>query len=193
MAWDVQLFLWLNGLVGKSPVLDWPVRLLVNDYFVPVVSSLVLVGLWFLGPNDEARMRNQKALINGAIGIGFANALVKITNAYYYRPRPFIDHQVNLSLFYPPHDSSFPANAIAVAFGAAMGVWLYNRRVGTGLLVLAALYGLARVIGGVHYPVDVLAGAAWGIAGGLLARPVLFITGPIIGLVLKIGRRLYLA
>jgi undecaprenyl-diphosphatase len=44
----------------------------------------------------------------------------------------------------------------------AAGVWLYQRRWGWFLLAIAAIFGLSRIFGGVHYPLDVAAGAALG-------------------------------
>ena len=42
-----------------------------------------------------------------------------------------------------------------------------HRRTGAALYALAALWGLARVYAGVHYPTDVIGGAVVGIAAGL--------------------------
>ena len=43
-----------------------------------------------------------------------------------------------------------------------------NLPVGLILLVLSALLGLVRVLGGVHYPKDVLVGYACGLLWGIL-------------------------
>ena len=43
-----------------------------------------------------------------------------------------------------------------------------NLPVGLVLLVLSALLGLVRVLGGVHYPKDVLVGYACGLLLGIL-------------------------
>jgi len=51
-------------------------------------------------------------------------------------------------------------------------MFLYDRSVGTFLLVLAAFLAFARVYVGIHYPGDVLAGAAIGVLAALtLAIP----------------------
>ena len=46
----------------------------------------------------------------------------------------------------------------------AFGVWLCERRLGTVMLVLTAAFAFTRVMAGVHYPTDVVAGA---LIGGL--------------------------
>ncbi len=62
------------------------------------------------------------------------------------------------------HAANFAAMA-AVAFGA-------DRRLGRAAAALAVAVAFARVHGGVHWPTDVLAGAAWGALCGLVARAV---------------------
>ncbi|MCH7607679.1 MAG: phosphatase PAP2 family protein, partial [Chloroflexi bacterium] len=137
----------------------------VSDFFVPVMGSLVLFGLWLHGRGPE-RFRNQLVTIAGASSVGVANAVTALINARFFRPRPFLDNELTL-LFYEPTDSSFPSNAAAVGFALATAVFVRHRRTGAALYALAVLWGLARVYAGVHYPTDVIAGAAVGIAAGI--------------------------
>jgi undecaprenyl-diphosphatase len=58
------------------------------------------------------------------------------------------------------------ANFFAMATVAAAA----DRRLGLAAFVVAAGVALSRVYVGVHWPTDVLAGAAWGVACGLAAR-----------------------
>ncbi len=53
MNWNQDLFLWINGFVGKYPVVDALARLFVNEYFVPVSLALGMLFLWFGGRADE--------------------------------------------------------------------------------------------------------------------------------------------
>jgi undecaprenyl-diphosphatase len=68
-----------------------------------------------------------------------------------------------------PTDPSFPSGHAAGSFAFASFVFVLNRRAGAPLLVVAALIALSRVALGVHYPSDVLAGAAIGGALGTLS------------------------
>jgi undecaprenyl-diphosphatase len=85
-----------------------------------------------------------------------------------HRTRPFVAHP-QIHPLYVVHSSSFPAGHAATAFaGAALLSYLVRRA--TGLFALfAALIGFSRIYVGVHYPTDVLAGAAIGLAVGAAA------------------------
>lgn len=159
---DIAIFHLLNNLAGISPVLDWIVRFLVNDYVIPTAMSLVAVWLWFSGDTPEDRLRNRHAVLVIGLGILFSNALIKDLSYIYFRPRPFAIEEVRL-LFYRPSVSSMPSVPLTVAFCFAAGAWYNNRTLGKALGMLGALYGLARIIAGVHYPSDVVAGALLGV------------------------------
>jgi undecaprenyl-diphosphatase len=68
-----------------------------------------------------------------------------------------------------PGDPSFPSGHTATAFAGAMVVAALYPRLRWPALGLAALVGLSRVYLGVHFALDVLAGAALGIIVGTAA------------------------
>lgn len=191
MGVDRAVFLWLNGLAGKNAALDSLVTLLANEYLVPVGLALGLLFLWF-APHLRERDRWQRAVLAGGLTVGMANAAVAVSNTLYYRERPFADLPVHL-LFYRPPDSSFPSNAAAVGFGLAMGVWLRDQSLARPFFLLAAVLGLARVVAGVHYPSDVLAGALVGFAAALVAHGALRRGETIVRRLLSALRKLGLA
>ncbi|MCL0029002.1 phosphatase PAP2 family protein [Dehalococcoidia bacterium] len=189
---DERLFLWLNGFVGTVPFLDRLTQLLVSDYLVPMTLALALVVLWYFEPDKVARQRNQIGVFVALTAMGLASLAVFWLNAYYDRPRPFETLEVAM-LFYKPTDPSFPSNATAAVFGIATTVWGVNRRMGSALLAAAGLYGLARVYAGVHYPMDVVAGAIIGAAMSYLAFRLRDLLMPVLVWVIKAMRILCLA
>jgi undecaprenyl-diphosphatase len=92
------------------------------------------------------------------------------------RHRPILDPTLH---FRPPYSlpdqsnwtiwSSFPSDHAALFFALLTGVWLACRRAGVILLfyVLIAI-SFPRIYTGIHYPTDILAGAALGIAAVLI-------------------------
>ena len=191
---DEVLFLWINGWVGRFPLLDRMTEWVVSDYLVPVSLALTLLGLWFVGDERTARQRYQIGVLVALSAMALASGTVFLINALYTRPRPFDVEGMDVSLlFYQPTDSSFPANPAAVTFAIAAAVWGLNRRVGLVLFLVAGLYGLARVYAGVHYPLDIVAGALIGVAVAFLVSKLKDLLDPLPTMVIKVARILCLA
>ena len=183
---------WLNGLLGRSEAVDGAVSLLVSDYFVPLCICFWMLGLWFQGRDAGSRDRNQRAVLGGAIGLGFANLAVLIITQFAFRDRPIADLELT-NLLYAATDSSFPSNPAAVAFAAAMAIWLGNRPAAVPVFALALVWCLMRVLNGLFYPTDILAGAAIGASVSWLIVTCLRRTEPVTTWVLEGARFLRLA
>lgn len=90
-----------------------------------------------------------------------------------HRPRPFVAHP-QIEPLYVVHSSSMPAGHAATAFAGAVLLSSVRPQLRVWFVVLAATIAFSRIYVGVHYPTDVLAGAAIGVAvggaGALLLR-----------------------
>ena len=192
MTIDQTLFNTINGLTGRYVWLDATAQLFLNDYFVPTLMAIILLALWFEGDDQIAQAVNQQAVWVATLSTILANIIVKLVNLLYFRPRPFADQTVNL-LFYRPTDSSLPSNAAAIGFAIAAGVWLHNRAWGWVLLIIALLFGLSRIIGGVHYPLDVLVGAGLGCFSAWLVRRQRWLLDPWIKFTVTLAHKLSLS
>jgi undecaprenyl-diphosphatase len=189
---DQRVALFINSFVGRSPVLDFVIKGLANDYFVPVVSCLALVGLWFSGRDIPERRHNQKIVFKAALSLGMADGMVALFNIVLFRSRPFNEIPVHI-LINKPWDSSFPSNAATVFFGLAFAVWLNDRRLGALLLVITSIMGLGRVYAGMHYPLDIIGGAIIGFACALAVQAVFRVLNPVADILLELAGRLNLA
>ena len=67
-----------------------------------------------------------------------------------------------------PHSHSFPSGHTATAFAAATVLSALVPRAAPAFYVLAAAIGYSRLYVGVHWPLDVVAGAVIGVATALL-------------------------
>ncbi|HEY3183685.1 MAG TPA: phosphatase PAP2 family protein [Gaiellaceae bacterium] len=88
------------------------------------------------------------------------------------RTRPFVGHP-EIHPLYAVHSSSFPAGHAATSFAGATLLSYVAPRAAPLFVALAAAIGVSRVYDGVHYPTDVLGGAAIGIAVGAGAAGLL--------------------
>ncbi len=86
------------------------------------------------------------------------------------RPRPFERLDEADPLLEATVGASLPSGHAATSAAGAIALAVLVRRAVPALVVLAALVAFSRVYVGVHYPLDVLAGAALGaaVAGALL-------------------------
>ena len=189
---DAQVFRWINHWVGSWGFGDLVAKALVSDYFVPVLLSLIILGMWFWGEDPETRERRQRAAGKAMISLGLAALAVFVLNQHFFRLRPFVEHEVAL-LFYRPTDSSFPANPAAVSFAVAHSVWQGSKGMGKVTYLLAALWSISRVYAGVFYPLDVIAGALIGIVVSILVRVAFRLIEPLPTIALRLARMFHLA
>jgi undecaprenyl-diphosphatase len=167
---DYGLYKTVNGLTGDS-FADGVFKLLAGDLTVLLVG---LVALAFLVPGAHQRWERRSGAVLATAAAGLALLVNQPISHFIDRARPFVAHPAHAHLLIARSpDPSFPSDHATGAFALAFGIWLYDRTLGTVLLLLAALLSLARVYVGTHYPGDVVAGALLGIAvaGALYLLP----------------------
>lgn len=179
---DYSLYKTINGLSGWPPA-DHFFKLVANDLSAVLIA---LVALVFLFPWRARRAERRRGAVLATASAALALLINQpIANAV-DRARPYVAHPVDAHLLIArSHDPSFPSDHATGAFALALGVWLYDRVLGSVLLAFAALLGFARVYVGTHYPGDVIGGALIG-AGVVL---VLYLTPPFRALVERLALR----
>ena len=156
-GWDESVFRMLN-LAGTNPALDL-VMSLFTDVALPYILILLALPLWWRGHREQAF----DLLVLLA-------AVIVITEVIKYavdRARP-CDVLPNVHLLTPgacvaEGDPAFPSGHSSRIFAVAAFLAVYYRwPVRVSAFLLAGMAGISRVYLGVHWPSDVIAGAALG-------------------------------
>lgn len=170
------LFDAINELAGHSSAFDR----LAEDMarYGAFLLIVMAASFWFVGRSGEERAVNRTMVLSAAIAGALSLFLAQAIGHFYYHPRPFVERGDVVQLLGHGADSSFPSEHAAGAFAVAGSLFWLRRGWGFMALGVATLVGLARIYGGIHYPADMLAGAAMGLAvsylvglgGPLIAR-----------------------
>jgi undecaprenyl-diphosphatase len=92
-----------------------------------------------------------------------ADGLSLVLRQWIGRLRPPLVYPEPRPLVPTPHTGSFPSGHSATAFACATVIAWGSPRLAVPVFVLAALVAWSRVYVGVHWPLDVLGGAALGV------------------------------
>jgi undecaprenyl-diphosphatase len=145
----------------------------------PLTAVFVLASAWWVKAplfvlvgacgDVGARRRFPITAASAALGILTAGVVSTVLKAAVDRSRP-PDSGIGVEpLVTTPLDPSFPSGHTLTAFAAAAAVSSFHPRFRWPLFALAGLVGLSRIYLGVHFWLDVAAGAALGVAVGLSA------------------------
>ncbi|MBX5469115.1 MAG: phosphatase PAP2 family protein [Thermoleophilaceae bacterium] len=152
----------LNQLFLRHDALEDPVVAYVN-VSAPVFAAVLVV--LFVAARGSARHAARRVAVAAAASAGVALLVANVLAGIVDRARPFAADPRSVHLFsHHAADPGFPSDHATGAFAIAVAIFLRHRRLGSLLLVAAALLSVGRVAMGVHWPTDVIAGAALGAA-----------------------------
>lgn len=159
---EIRIFEAINGLVGRYGRLDL-LGVLFSSYagYALVSAALVFLAAKFSKKNLAMVWW---ALVSAAVAKVIIAELIRF---FYNRPRPFEVLDIIQLVSHSP-TQSFPSGHASFFFAFGTALFFYNKLLGKIFLVVALLIGVARVYVGIHWPSDVLAGAAIGIAVSFL-------------------------
>lgn len=158
----------------KSPlrihILSTINKVLTTSFYA--LYPLLLILLFLEGP-DSASIFPVNTLFLACILIpGFAFVALSTVRKKINAPRPYEVLDIQPLLIKNTKGKSFPSRHVFSSFMIAMCWLAYNPGCGIALLVAGTGIAFMRVIGGIHWPKDVLAGALVATAFGI---PLLFI------------------
>jgi undecaprenyl-diphosphatase len=192
---DAGILQFLNSLAGKSSFFDHAVNLISRLHlFKGVFVFSVLWAAWFACSHHDAAAARRDLLLT-LLAAAVAAPLSRLLQIVLpFRGRPVLNAALHFSapIAYEPgelhHWSSFPSDHAAIFFAMAMGVWFRFRKLGWVLLGWSiVVISLPRLYLGLHYPSDILGGAALGM--GLVALVRRFTPLPAVEYVLLAERR----
>ncbi|SCK61102.1 undecaprenyl-diphosphatase [Streptomyces sp. AmelKG-E11A] len=150
----------------------WP----YGDRVLPVLSRCanhgVLWGAVAAGLALTSSPRARRGAVRGMASLAVASATINtLGKRSVRRARPILDAvPVVRQLKRQPITTSFPSGHAASAAAFATGVALESRGWGAVVAPIAFSVAFSRVYTGVHYPGDVLAGAALGVGAAFAVR-----------------------
>ena len=153
----------IAGNIGNKPFLLSLLRTF-NRFMTVVMPMIYLTLLAITYLQQELGKQVGIYLFIPASGFVILSFLRKKINA----PRPYEEWDIKPLLDRDSPGQSMPSRHVFSATIISMACLHASLSVGVILLVLSAFLGLVRVLGGVHYPKDVVVGYICGLAWGML-------------------------
>lgn len=102
---------------------------------------------------------------------GAAWVVAKILKTLIQTERPFLALGDVQALF-SETGYAFPSGHATFFMALAVGLFFYHKKIGYVFMLFAIVIGITRIMGGVHFPVDILGGFALGALVAYLAKNV---------------------
>jgi undecaprenyl-diphosphatase len=170
---NTNLFYFINLGMDNS-LLDL-IMISITNFGSLIAWCIICVLLFVFGGKN-----GKKVAILGLAALFISNLTVVLLKLMIAEPRPFLTLP-NVELLVPENEIySFPSGHTASSFAAALIIGLKYRlnlkgrtyRLVYPLLAFATIIGFSRIYIGVHYPLDVVFGAAVGIISALIVLKV---------------------
>lgn len=161
-----QIFFFFYNLAHQSKLFDYVV-IFFAVYFPYLV--IILAGLFLLFHHEVLLSQNvlqefkkkYKEIVLVFITSGFAWVVAKILKTLIHTSRPFVEFY-NVRALISENGYAFPSGHATLFMALAISIYFSHKKAGYVFMLFALLIGIARIIAGVHFPVDILGGFALG-------------------------------
>jgi membrane-associated phospholipid phosphatase len=151
-----QIFYFFYSLAHKSAWLDNAITFFAI-YFSYIVILFAAIFLLFY---HRKSLKESLAVFYSGI---FAWTLASIFKLFFHTQRPF-DALYAINPLFSPTDYSFPSGHATFFFALASTLFFSHKKTGVLFFAFAILISMARVMAGVHFPIDILGGVLLGFA-----------------------------
>jgi len=158
------IFFFFYGFAHQSAFFDKLV--IFSAVYFPYLAVIFAVLFLFFSPRKWRGIFS--VFFSGALAWVAAEILKFLIRA----PRPFTTLPDIRNLF-PETGYSFPSGHAAFFMALAVAIFFLNKKAGYLFMFFALLIGLARIIAGVHFPIDILGGF---VLGGIVSYLVAYFT-----------------
>lgn len=153
------IFLFFYNLAHQSQTFD-KVVVFTAETFPYIVVILAALFLFFFLP-AQADCKSWRGFFLVFLSSGFAYLFSKILKILIHTNRPFVEFSNVQPLFFE-NGFAFPSSHTIFFATLGISIFLFHKKVGYVFIFFALLIGLARIIAGVHFPVDIFGGFVLG-------------------------------
>src|SRR3989344_1115451 len=165
-------------MLNLNELIFWKIHILAGQYqwldllieFFAVYSGYVLIGVVLCVVIFRSSPRYRLMFLEAVASVVVARLVItELIKRLIQNPRPF-DAMSEVYNLIPESGWSFPSGHASLYFAIATVVWFYNRKLGVVFYIVAILMGLARVMAGVHWPLDIFGGLVVGIISTIVVH-----------------------
>ncbi len=161
-----SIFYFFYNFAHQSAYLDGII--IFFAVYLPYII-MIIAGLFLLFHHEVFRADNpyrvflqkKKEIFLVFLTSGFAWVIARIIKLVILTDRPFVLYSDVRALF-PETGFAFPSGHATLFMALAVSIYFLHKKVGYWFILSAVIVGLARIMGGVHFPLDILGGFALG-------------------------------
>ncbi len=160
------IFLFFYNFAHQSAFADKVIVFFATDF--PYI--VVVLAILFLLFNKNAKSRWGE-IFYVFFSAGVAYLAAKMLKTIIHADRPFL-RLTNVHPLFSETGFAFPSGHATFFSALAFAIFFHHKKAGYVFMIFALLIGVARIAGGVHFPIDILGGFALGALVAYLLKSV---------------------